>query len=143
MDDLLQGVVAAAQEGRSRLVEQRTELAARLADLDADIRRFDKVLRAAGVEEKKPQSKKQKIKTVSEELLDQVRQLFEQQPEHTFIVRELAEQVGKSPSSVQAAVNHLRDHEEVRLAGTVEAEGPGMAPRGYKLMRNGAEAATA
>jgi SOS response regulatory protein OraA/RecX len=135
-------------EQYDRLVAEREPLKQRLAELDADVRRLERMLHIARPElreqatEQQPQRKpKNKVRT-SDETKNRVVefiQTHDPSPYRGFDRDTIAEGVGLSASSVSYALKELREQERVRLVGKrPRTEGQiGISPLLYTVMPNG------
>lgn len=144
--DLLAGQIGEQYE---RLLAEREPLKARLAELDADVKRLERMLLIARPELREqqtttPQSPKPKAKgsRVSQATMDRViayMETHDPSPHRGFDRETISEQTGIEKSSVGYALNQLRREERVRLVGKrPRLPGQkGIAPMLYAVMPNG------
>lgn len=138
--DRLLKMAEGVQEARNALLEQRAELMVAVREVEDQLRRVERIARAAGVVEP-PQRGPSKIKPrrASEESLQRVMRVMKSSPDKTFSTVEIANLTDLSKSTAVTALETLRDDGLVRLIGVAPrvAGQKGQAPKAYKLMRNG------
>lgn len=137
-------------EQYDRLIAEREPLKARLDEINADVRRLERMLVIARPEaqeqaapQAKPKNGKGKGRTrVSQATMDRVLKYMEQHdpsPYRGFDRVVIAEGTGVSESAVSYALKQLRETEQVRLVGKKPREPGqhGIAPLLYGVMPNG------
>ncbi len=137
-------------EQYDRLRAEREPLKQRLDEIDADVKRLERMLLIARPELREqagtpPPQAKSKAKNrvrVSQMTLDRVIEYMDThdpRPYRGFNRDDIAEGIGQSNSSVAYALKELREQERVRLVGKQpRKEGQkGIAPLLYAVMPNG------
>jgi hypothetical protein len=133
--DLLTDLTAPLRAHADQLRAQRTELATSVTEIDVELRRIDRVLKAA--EPEKPAKLKPPKKKVAEDKVTRVWNVLENEHKgEEFTSAMVAEWTGISESSVKLAISTLRDREFVRLTGRADPEPgkKGLTPYKYRLM---------
>lgn len=140
MTGQLDEIVAAANRGKQEIISRREQLAEELRQVDEEMRRYDRILKAAGVETAKKNGGKKSEKNVAPDKLDLIADLFDQLPDsEELTIDDVAERTGLSHSTASVGLRVLRGEERVRLAGRKQLPPGqrGIGPVIYKRMPNG------
>jgi hypothetical protein len=135
--DPLEAILEPLHQERRRLQVSRDLVMEEVRLIDGEMRRIDRVLKAAGLEEVKSKAPKAvKAKKVSAESLRAAREQIRLHGDQAFTAGELAEWIGRHSSLGSALIRELRDAEFIRLIGTRSVE-MGKAPYEYVLIEDG------
>jgi DNA-binding transcriptional ArsR family regulator len=120
---------------RDQLLVVRAELEQAMAELDVQVARCERILKAA---EREPAKKKKRAKAkgpgnASPASREAVVRFLREHPEQAMTATEVAEGAGVTPGTARAALANLRAEELVRLAGKRQQR-RGVAPSLYRLM---------
>jgi|SRR6516162_1345683 hypothetical protein len=133
-EDMLRDLTAPLRAHVEQLRAQKRELAESTMALDAEIKRIDRVLKAAEPEARKPKPTKKKV--AEDKVVAVWRVLENDHKGEEFTSAQVAEWTGISEGSVKLAISTLRDREMVRLTGRADPipGKKGLTPYTYRLM---------
>lgn len=118
--DLIKQTLAPLEGERETLSEQREQLKAQLDQIDIAIKRINRLLITAGIEQapKRPATNSDRDshgnRYISKETLDHARASL---PDRDFTVRDLGELMQNSEGTARKAIDTLRSSGELRLMG--------------------------
>ncbi len=137
LDQRVDEAVAGIIEYRQHLTQTRTRVMEVVREIDSEITRCDRILRAAAGTKAEPSKKKKQNWTPKPESVEAVLAFMRQHPTEALTADEIAKGAGMSAGTARGCLDLLRQQEKVRLAGTRDAT-RGVPPSQWRLM-SGAE----